>query len=81
MSSSSSFNAADGAGYELVMGRWSKRLAGPFLEFAGVAEDERVLDVGCGTGSLTFTLAKRANVQPCSILAATPAAPAATRDR
>lgn len=63
MSNSSTFNAADGDGYELLMGRWSKRLAGPFLDFAGVAEDERVLDVGCGTGSLTFTLASRANVR------------------
>jgi len=63
MSNSSTFNASDGAGYELVMGRWSKRLAGPFLEFVGVAEDEQVLDFGCGTGSLTFTLAERANVR------------------
>jgi len=68
MSDSSNFNAADGAGYELLMGRWSRRLADPFLDFAGVADGERVLDVGCGTGSLTFTIAKRAAVRSiCSI--------------
>jgi len=55
----STFNARDAEAYERVMGRWSRRLAGPFLDFAGVATGE-VLDVGCGTGSLTFPLAERA---------------------
>lgn len=34
------------------MGRWSRSLALPFLQFVGTAERERVLDVGCGTGHL-----------------------------
>jgi SAM-dependent methyltransferase len=39
------------------MGRWSRRLAPLFLHYAGVTDGACVLDVGCGTGSLTFALA------------------------
>ena len=39
------------------MGRWSMRLAPLFLEFAG-APAGRILDVGCGTGSLVQALAE-----------------------
>lgn len=56
---SSTFNAADGAGYELQMGRWSRRLADPFLDFTGAAADEDILDVGCGTGCLADALTRR----------------------
>src|SRR5262245_14841050 len=59
MTVSSTFVAADGDGYELQMGRWSRRLAGPFLDFVGTANGECVLDVGCGTGRLAFALAER----------------------
>jgi len=57
MAASSTFLAADGDGYELQMGRWSRRLAPKFVEFAGIRNADAVLDVGCGTGSLTSTLA------------------------
>jgi len=57
---SSTFVAGSGDGYELVMGRWSRRLAEPFLDFCGCRDGETVLDAGCGTGSLTFALARRA---------------------
>ena len=55
----STFNAHDADAYERVMGRWSRRLADPFLDFAAISSG-KVLEVGCGTGSLTFLLAKRA---------------------
>jgi SAM-dependent methyltransferase len=51
-----SFMASDGAGYELQMGRWSRRLAPLFIQFAGTTGPLRVLDVGCGTGSLSAHL-------------------------
>lgn len=59
MNVSSTFAAADGDGYELVMGRWSKRLALPFLDFAGTRDGDRVLDVGCGTGHLAQAIVER----------------------
>jgi ubiquinone/menaquinone biosynthesis C-methylase UbiE len=52
----SNFNALNAAAYEQMMGRWSRRLAPLFIDFAGVQEGERLIDVGCGTGSLTFAL-------------------------
>ena len=63
MASSSTFTAFDGAGYEHQMGRWSRRLAEPFPDFSGFEDGEQVLDVGCGTGSLTFALAARAKIK------------------
>lgn len=64
MSVASTFN--DSEAYERQMGRWSRRLAEPFLDFAGVRDGEDVLDVGCGNGSLTFAVVDRS--KPSSIV-------------
>jgi len=58
MSLRSTFTASDGEGYELQMGRWSRRLAPRLIEFAGTRGPLKVLDVGCGTGSLGLCLAE-----------------------
>src|SRR5688572_13434810 len=63
MAISSTFVAADGSGYELQMGRWSRRLAPKFIEFAGIKKADCVLDVGCGTGNLTTTLALNPDIR------------------
>ncbi len=41
------------------MGRWSRVVARPLLEFATLPETGRILDVGSGTGSLAFAIARR----------------------
>ncbi len=77
----STFNARDAAGYERSMGRWSRRLAGGFAAFAGLAPGERVLDVGCGTGSLLEHLAGRPERPALTGIDASPIYVAAARVR
>ena len=59
MALSSTFVAASGDGYELQMGRWSRRLAELFLDFCGCHDGESILDAGCGTGALTSAILRR----------------------
>ena len=50
---------ADAAAYDAFMGRYSVLLAPQLAELARVADGQRALDVGCGTGALTGELVAR----------------------
>jgi SAM-dependent methyltransferase len=43
---------------ERFMGRWSRRLAPRLVDLAAVPVQDSVLDVGSGTGALTFAIAE-----------------------
>jgi ubiquinone/menaquinone biosynthesis C-methylase UbiE len=62
MAQVSSAFAGAAESYELMMGRWGRRLAGPFIEFSGLIDDGKILDAGCGTGALTAELLQRTTV-------------------
>ncbi|MGC2855174.1 class I SAM-dependent methyltransferase [Novispirillum sp. DQ9] len=47
------------ARYDIAMGRWSRRLAGSFLDYADPPAGGPLIDVGCGTGSLALAAAMR----------------------
>lgn len=48
-----------GEAYDDFMGRYSRRLAPLFADFAGVGSGQRALEVGAGTGALTAELLRR----------------------
>jgi ubiquinone/menaquinone biosynthesis C-methylase UbiE len=43
----------DGAAYEQLMGRWSRRVGDVFVQWIGAPPNLRWLDIGCGTGVFT----------------------------
>jgi len=49
----------DAEAYERFMGRWSRLVAPRLVDFTNLPEQGRMLDVGSGTGSLAFAIAKR----------------------
>lgn len=59
--------------YERFMGRWSVQLAPRFLDEVAMPEPRRVLDLGCGTGNLTRTVAER--WPRCEVVGVDPSAP------
>ena len=50
---------ADAEAYERFMGRWSRLVAPQLVDFTVVPDRGRLLDVGSGSGALTFALAER----------------------
>lgn len=75
-----SFDVAADA-YDRFMGRYSIQLAPQMADLASVRPGQRVLDVGCGPGSLTSELVSR--VGPSAVSAVDPSEPfvAAARTR
>jgi SAM-dependent methyltransferase len=67
--------------YGRFMGRYSEPLAAGFADLAGVRENGRALDVGCGPGALTAVLVDR--LGPGNVAAVDPSPPfvAAARER
>ena len=53
----SSDSWTDGEAYDALMGRWSRTLAPQFVKWARLPPGAKILDVGCGTGSLSRALA------------------------
>ncbi len=70
-SPSSTFVFDDGAGYELMMGRWSALVAEPFLDWLALRDGLAWLDSGCGDGSFTEQLVRRQ--RPSSVVGIDPA--------
>jgi SAM-dependent methyltransferase len=49
----------DGASYEIMMGRWSVLVGERFINWIGVPNGARWLDIGCGNGAFTELIVAR----------------------
>src|SRR5262245_23687078 len=47
---------ANAEAYEQFMGRWSRLMAPQLVDFANVPDEGQLLDIGSGTGSLSFEI-------------------------
>jgi len=56
--------------YERYVGRWSRRVAPPFLSWLSIPDRRRWLDVGCGTGALCAAIVDRCS--PVSVAGVEP---------
>jgi SAM-dependent methyltransferase len=63
---------SSGSDYESYIGRWSRLVAAPFLDWLEIPPGRRWLDVGCGTGALTGTIL--ATREPSSVVGVDPSA-------
>lgn len=59
-----------GSPYERYVGRWSRRVAPPFLAWLGIPAARKWLDVGCGTGALCAAVLDRCS--PSSVTGVEP---------
>jgi SAM-dependent methyltransferase len=67
--------------YTRFMGRYSEQLATEFAQLLGVRNGDRVVDVGCGPGALTWQLVQRLGVPAVSAVDPSEPFVAAVRDR
>lgn len=56
--------------YERYVGRWSRRIAAPFLSWLNVPAGRKWLDVGCGTGAVCTAILERCS--PASVVGVEP---------
>ena len=56
------FTALDESAYARLMGRWSRKLAPPLIQFGGLSDGDRFSDVGCGTRNLILLLPQLADI-------------------
>ena len=70
-----------GDAYEAYMGRWSRPVAGRFVEWLHVPAGGVWLDVGCGTGALTAAVCDDAAPLAATGVDASPAYVAHAADR
>jgi SAM-dependent methyltransferase len=75
-----SFDVAAEA-YDRFMGRYSRHLSPQLADFAGVRPGQRVLDVGCGPGTLTAELVARVGASSVAAVDPSEQFVAAARER